>query len=204
MAFGNVGVAVCCDDERQSRAPVEGRPESLDGGVVKRAGGLVKKHDLRVAHERSGERELLDHPCRAAVDALCADFTQLELFDKRIDRGFGSVPVDAPNAGEEHKVRVPGETLVERSLLAERRTDQSPGRNRACRMTRDEHAARRGRERPGDAAQQRRLPGAVWSHEGKPLARLKRHVDRPNYLAVAETPRDSLDRQKARLHARRG
>ena len=158
MASRDVGVVVGRNDERQLGTAVEGGPESLHGVLVERSCRLVEEEQLRVADERAGQGELLDHPGRAAVDALGGDFGQLELLDERIHCRRGPSAAGMTNAGEEEEIRVAGETLVERSLLAEGRTEQAARLDRAGFVTTDEHPSARRLERAGHTPEERRLP----------------------------------------------
>src|SRR6266550_4187381 len=86
----------------------------------------------------------------------------------------------------EEQVVVPGEAEVERALLGERRADQTLGFDCARQMSPDRDAAFRGRQRPGNAAQHRRLPGAVRAAQGDPLTPLECEVERTDDLVIAE------------------
>src|SRR3954454_7325946 len=70
MAARRVVVVVGGDQDGRLRPALERSPDPGNRPVVQRAGGLVEQQDPRVAEQRAGERQLLEHPGRAAVAAL--------------------------------------------------------------------------------------------------------------------------------------
>ena len=93
---------------------IEGSPESLTGGRVEGAGGLVEQQHPRVSEQCPGEGELLELPRGALVDALSHNHLQVQLRDYRIDLRLD----DPAQPSEEAQVVGAGKTEIEGSLLA--------------------------------------------------------------------------------------
>src|SRR4051812_31650858 len=67
LAARGVVVVMGGDEDGRLGPALERSPDPPDRIVVQRAGRLVEQQDPRVAEQRPGERELLEHPGRAAV-----------------------------------------------------------------------------------------------------------------------------------------
>src|SRR3954467_11182800 len=77
LAARRVVVVVGGDQDRRLGPALERCPHPGDRLVVQRAGRLVEQEGPRVAEQRAGEGELLEHPGRAAVAALGEDGADL-------------------------------------------------------------------------------------------------------------------------------
>src|SRR5512133_487429 len=143
------------DDQCRPSPPVERAPEPTDGVLVERTGGLIEQEECRLADQGSREGELLDHSRGAAVDPFACDLADLELFDDRVDGGRRALLAGIAEPGEENEVRVPGKSLVERSVLAQRCPEQTPRLDASGLVLADPDLAAAWLERPGDTAQQR-------------------------------------------------
>ena len=129
----DVLVAVGGDDQRQRRPARERRPQTLDRGLVERAGRLVEQQQPRLAQQRASERELLHHPGRAAIDARGGDLAPGRARYELLDLAPGARGRLA-QAGEREQVLASGQPQVERALLRERGSDALAGgaRSRLC------------------------------------------------------------------------
>jgi len=141
------------DDQCCPSPPVECTPESTDGVLVERTGGLIEKEECRLANQCSREGELLDHACGAAVDSFDCDLADLELVNDRLDGGRGALLARIAEPGEEKEVRVSGKSLVERSLLAQRCPEQTPRLDASGLVRADQDPTVAWLERSGDTAE---------------------------------------------------
>ena len=147
-------------------APVERSPESGTRASIHRLRWLVEKENRRIADQRSGKAELLDHPGRAFAHGPGHDVAKVELVlepPNRVSR-VGFVPSAKSRVKEQ--VVVPGEAEIERTLERERDADVPTRPKGTCGETLHEDSPARRLEGARDTPQNSAFARAVWAPEG--------------------------------------
>src|ERR687898_3196669 len=119
VAVREVIFSVRGDQDGELRSPVDCVPQPADRVSVEGSGGLVEQQQLRVAEERAGERDLLEHPAGAPVHPVARDVGDLQLVLDRSHLAGRRAPGGVTQARVEEQVLVTREAQIERSLLGE-------------------------------------------------------------------------------------
>lgn len=177
---------------------LERGPEALGRSCVQRASRLVEKQEPRLAEQRSRERELLQHPRRAAVGSLGEDLGQVELFLE-----FANGPLRTParvtaQASEEHEVVPRREPHVERALLRQRDTDEPACSERARGMAADRRFSTARIQGSRQTAEDGGLARAVRSPERHSISVADPEVEPRDHLATSEAAAQTPDDDERR------
>ena len=187
------------------------RSTSRPGAPVQRAGRLVGEHDLRLAHERPGDRDALLLAAGELRGAVAGAVAEPDLRERLADRGAAEAPAGEPRGQRDVLRRGQRAEQVERledeaDVVAPQRRERALA-HRAEVAAAELRAARRGAVEPGGDLQQRRLAGARRPHHGgeRPAVEGERDaVERAHRaLAAAEDAHDVVEAQQ-RVAAARG
>ena len=173
------------DEDRQPLRVelVQEEPELAPRNGVDAGRRLVEEEEVGPRQERRDERELLLHPARERAREAAADAREPHP-RKKGGRALARLAVrDRVHPRPEEEVLVDREVLVEREAL--RHHAERPA------LLDGDRAARR-REEAGDAAEERRLSGAVGADQGEELPARDGEVDAVERLHGAEAPREGL------------
>ncbi len=159
--------------------------ELIEGGgtgLVEALGRLIKDQKLRLAQKRAGQKDALELPAGKLRHLLVAQMVRAgpaqSLRNLFVWGGFGQLqePIDG-----QRQSRVDGELLRHvANAQTVRLRDRAGG----------------GRDRPNEAAQQRRLAGSVWPHHSDNLTGVQSEVDVVQNGAVVERDRQALGRDE--------
>src|SRR5919108_1141004 len=161
--------------DEHDRAPgmleVENAVDALTlKGLVAHGEDLVQQQDVRLDMRRDRETETHVHAGGIRLHRKVDEAFELGERNDLVEPLADLLPLQSVDRAAQEDVLAPGELRMEAGAEFEQGPDPSA----------DGDSARRGREDPGDETKQRRLPGAIPSHETDGLARLDLERDIPN------------------------
>ena len=174
-------------DQRPDRIP------QLDAGTGVEAGGrFVEQQDPGLADEARAEVELAPHTAGIGPDQPVGGLRETELGQDADRIGPGVPPALAEQPGDHLQVLPPGHRRLHGGVLA-RKADQAADDPRLLPDVVARHpelaavGLHQGRHRPDE----RRLPGAVGTEDGKDLARFGDEVEPVQRQGLAEPLREA-------------